>query len=361
MQGRFISRRLMRAKCCRKLFLLCALVVVVAVGRGEAQGAAPWCVIVHGNLVQNNIVLADLFENQKLMLSIAELISIGDRDLRDRPYVDMSYFWGPEWMHYPNDERSLDKLEPKTGNQHGRFYPAYASREAVVTFDEASGPLRRKITKDGLEILAKYGIPIRVAQAFGPMPLRIGLPRALTDQDIASVGQALESEGRPWLLDGGPAQFGTAQFIYAFLPATFSTPTLRRGTVIFLERRNSRTIFQRPTLADPWDVQRTESYAQVAIPGRNFDDIQGDEDVNRPFRIPGKFEDAEIVSLVNFIRSDPPARGSTIQHWPILSITRKADDSFEVLLRGGINYGQFVGLRKTSESWVIVDGGAWGA
>ena len=149
----------------RKLFILSVAVIVVASLGRQADAAAPWLVMFHGNLLQNRIVLKDWHENQRLTLSVAEAANVPDRDLQDRPYIEVAYFWGPDWVNYPSDEASLKKLEPQSGNQHGRFYPAYGDAEAIVTFEEASGPLKRKMTPAGLEILAKYGIPIRVAKA----------------------------------------------------------------------------------------------------------------------------------------------------------------------------------------------------
>ena len=95
------------------------------------------------------------------MLSISAVASIRDADLQERPYIEMAYFWGPEWARYVVDGASMGKLQPKDGNQHGRFYPAYGNAEAVVTFDNipGSGPSKRRIKEEGLTIFRKYGIP----------------------------------------------------------------------------------------------------------------------------------------------------------------------------------------------------------
>src|SRR5262245_17802316 len=143
------------------------------------------------------------------------------------------------------------------------------------------------------------------------------------------------------------------QYAQAFLPATVSTPALRRGTVITVERRKP---------LDAWVAQRAESYAQVAIPGRNFDQIQGDQDLNRPFRVFGRFDDTELVQLVEFLRSNPPTPGvgpNAIQSWPILSIFRRGDDSVEVFLRGAANQGQVIMLRQAGQNWIAVSVRMW--
>jgi hypothetical protein len=69
---------------------------------------------------------------------------------------------------------------------------------------------------------------------------------------------------------------------------TDTSPVLRRGTVITLERRT------RPSVGE-WDVSRTESYGQVAILGRSFDDVHSDWDMNRPFR---------AIALTNPVRRE---------------------------------------------------------
>ena len=98
------------------------------------------------------------------------------------------------------------------------------------------------------------------------------------------------------------------------------------------------------------------------IPGRTFDQIEGDQDINRPFRVIGRFDDTELIRLVEFLRSNPPTRvggSNAIRPWPILSIDRKADDSVEVLLRGAVMQGQTITLRQAGQDWVIVRVGMW--
>jgi hypothetical protein len=204
-----------------------------------------------------------------------------------------------------------------------------------------------------------------LVQSATTMPLRTGeVARQLTEQDVAALELVLPSGEKPWLLNGDRAQFGNAQFVQAFLPATVSTAVLRRGTVINVERRNSRSGLERPKSDDAWVVQGTESYAQVAIAGRNFDQIQGDQDINRPFRTVGRFDDSELVRLIESLRSESTLTDrdlSSIQTWPILSVTRKMDDTVEVMLRGAVMQGQVIMLRQAGENWTVVVIGVWAA
>jgi hypothetical protein len=119
---------------------------------------------------------------------------------------------------------------------------------------------------------------------------------------------------------------------------------------------------ERRTPASPWVLGTTFSYAQVAIPGRRFDDIQGDRDINRPFRVVGQFDDMDLVRIVQYLRSNPPTRGGeAIRSWPILWVKRHADDSVEVPLMEGPSNGQAITLRQSGQDWVIVAIGGWAA
>jgi len=166
--------------------------------------------------------------------------------------------------------------------------------------------------------------------------------------------RVLPSGAKPWLLNGDPAQLAGFEYIQAYLPPTSATSTLRRGTVIGVMRRTSPLT--------EWTVTYSSTYAQVAIPGRAFDQIEGDQDINRPFQVTGNFDDTELVGLVRFLRSNPPTIGgeiNAIQPWPILSITRGADRSVQVTLRGAIMQGQEITVRQTDHDWTIIRVGMW--
>jgi len=115
----------------------------------------------NGNQLGKRIIIADWHENQKLMMSIREAATIEEGSLQDRPFIEMAYFWGPDWAHYVADGKSPEALRPEQGDQHGRFYPAYRDAEALVTLTEV-WPSNRRITQDGLNLLCKYGIPTRL-------------------------------------------------------------------------------------------------------------------------------------------------------------------------------------------------------
>src|SRR6266446_33890 len=201
---------------------------------------------------------------------------------------------------------------------------------------------------------------VSLAQSPVTTPLRGGAATELTEQDIAALQIVLPPGEKPWLLIGDRSLWTRGQFIQAYLPPTTSTAALRRGTMIRVGRRNQRNAFERPASSDPWIVERSESYAQVAIAGRNFDRIQGDQDMNRPFQVIGRFDDTELVRLVEAVRSSPTPRGSDpADASPLVSIDRKSDDSAEIRLRRDAFHGQVLWARRAGQDWTVVVVGMW--
>jgi hypothetical protein len=136
-----------------------------------------------------------------------------------------------------------------------------------------------------------------LSQSTDPTPIKIGAATQLTGQDIAAINKLLPE--KPWLVNGPPTQFSFQQFLQAYLPPT-TTSGIRRGTysevVRRLELRTGRPMGE-------WTTDRRYEYAQVAIPGRPFDEIRDEHDLNRPFRVLGNFEDEAIIGIVAAIRS----------------------------------------------------------
>jgi hypothetical protein len=217
-----------------------------------------------------------------------------------------------------------------------------------------------------LKIASQFAVLFALLMQSPATPSRIGDKAIeLSQEDVAAIQRTLPADAKPWLLEGERGQVVLLEYIEAYLSPTDTTPALRRGTVITVMRRTLPPVGE-------WNVSRTDSYGQVAIPGRSFDDIHSEWDINRPFRILGRFSDDELARLVQLLRSDapvtgvdriftlPPLRASDhIQPWPILSIQRKDDDSVDVNLRGGNLRGQQVILRQVGQDWVIVSVAMW--
>jgi hypothetical protein len=200
---------------------------------------------------------------------------------------------------------------------------------------------------------------VTVGQA--PTVIRIGeVARELTNTDVADLVQTMPAGSKPWLLIGERGQSPTGQTIEAYLPPVTSTPEVRRGSMIPLRR------FVRNTAApEPWTVitnyQRGGatpiSYAQVLLAGRSFDQIQGDDDTNRPFILKGNPKDNDLVEVVSVLRASRLNRypgGGYISGLPILNMDWQTNYFVVVDLRdGGILKQQRATLKKEGAVWVI--------
>jgi len=99
----------------------------------------------------------------------------------------------------------------------------------------------------------------------------------------------------------------------------------------------------------------------VAIPGRPFEEILNDQDLNRPFRVTGAFQNEELVELVTFIRSNPAVpegqmwAGVKVGKLPITSIERRPDGSVNVEWRfDPPNQGEAAVIEDRGVGWVLV-------
>jgi hypothetical protein len=82
--------------------------------------------------------------------------------LRGRPSLRLSLFWGPRWNEYLGAGNSPARLRPADADQHGRFYPAWHGRPAAIDLPWA-GQWPRLVSQRALRILARFGVPVRLA------------------------------------------------------------------------------------------------------------------------------------------------------------------------------------------------------
>ena len=145
-----------------------------------------------------------------------------------------------------------------------------------------------------------------------PPPLVFG-PQAATIRpaDIEAIARAVAPYGgAPWLLRDfrrtPEMRNGERRWIAtAYLAPSSATAELRRGSLVAL---TTAPTTQNSPDPDTWsidDPSRILTWAQVALPGRLFDDVTSELDENLPLTITGKITDADLVSSVRFIRSRP--------------------------------------------------------
>jgi len=206
-------------------------------------------------------------------------------------------------------------------------------------------------------------IAVAIVQSASPVLPRTGdVARALTEQDIAAMTPLLPAEAKPWYLNGDSPLIlpgGSTQYMQVYLQPTTATTAIRRGQVLTITRRISSGV---PPTA--WMARPLEKYAQVEVPGKSFEQIDGDEDINRPFRVEGDFEDGELVRIVKFLRTGPEVRterngNGFIRVLPLLLLRRESPTRVSITLRGQAGSGQSVVLEKQGQDWVPVAFGYW--
>jgi hypothetical protein len=179
---------------------------------------------------------------------------------------------------------------------------------------------------------------------------------ALSDADVAEVLRLADcGSASPWLLTGWQGMVSDREFTQIFCGADSIDRQLRRGQTSEVWRERSG-----PKVWGPWSRLAKHRYAQVAPPDR-FDQIYSEHDIDRPFRVVGDFSDAELMDLVNFIRSKPGwvDRNRKVSdylrgEWPVVAVVRRADGTVDVRLHKKVLEWQQATLRRTADGWSIV-------
>jgi hypothetical protein len=177
----------------------------------------------------------------------------------------------------------------------------------------------------------------------------------MTVEEIASI-EAMAGE-KPWLVDGrqqlGPP--GKSETIQVYFPATTVAPNLRRGAYMTFTRNLDPL--------GPWQgVGSARPYYQIPIPGRPYEQIVNDNDLNLPFTVKGDFQNEDLVEVVAFIRSNPGLPQNSgpgnVGTSPISFIERQTDGSVRVEWRfeplRGTGQGQRAILEKRGTSWALI-------
>jgi hypothetical protein len=204
---------------------------------------------------------------------------------------------------------------------------------------------------------------VGVSQALSP--LRVGdVAQQLSAQDVVDIERAGSAAGSPpWLLVSVRGQIVGLQSVAMYLAPEAATNELRRGRMVELVRVSLQANIASTTRLTPgvWTVKGTGNYAQVRVADRDFDRIEDDRDVNRPFQVEGKFDDVELVSLVRFLRSSPmgptpdarTATGPVHGEWPIERLVRQSTSVDIDLIAGRLEWER-VRLHRQGPDWVIL-------
>ena len=147
------------------LALVAASVVSVAM-------AAPRIIRIEGQPLTRPVVLSQWSENEELVHAMFDVASVLPGRFAGRSCLKFSFFWATKWNAYVDAGKPVSELKAEEAEQHGCFYPAVGDEPAVFVFAaDDKGPdgnsarirgLTRWVRPPALDVLSKYGIPIRV-------------------------------------------------------------------------------------------------------------------------------------------------------------------------------------------------------
>src|SRR5580765_203657 len=208
-----------------------------------------------------------------------------------------------------------------------------------------------------------------IALVTGQMSIIGGRARTLlSEKDVQQITRLASANHRtPWLLDVDRSMVLPEEwFVDAYLTADSETASLRRGRVTKLVGRVVGNIAQQ------WRVESHGRYAQVALPGIALRTTIENSDINRPFRVNGRFSDEELLDLVIFIRRSPskptiPDDANGTIHFevpdridgamPILEMRRQRNTV--LIWLGAARSGQRVVLQRVNRQWKINELTGW--
>ena len=156
----------------------CGRLGLLLLAGGLLRAAAPVFLAISGPALKERMVLASPVQAtcycgpvaQFMQAAVSgEYVTVDPESLKGRPYLDLRFYWGPEWVRYAEAGGRGESLRPDQANQRGRFYPAAGSMPAIVEVDASpdfpgkpvDSPYRT-ISDRGLQMLKELGLPVRI-------------------------------------------------------------------------------------------------------------------------------------------------------------------------------------------------------
>jgi hypothetical protein len=183
----------------------------------------------------------------------------------------------------------------------------------------------------------------------------------------AAVRVATTDRGAPWAIFAGHSQgLPETTYVDAFLPPTLSTSRLRRGV---MQRLECRPAVARGSCSDWQATESLETYVQVADKATFSTGLNVRSASERPITVEGAFSDADLVSLVAFIRSKPqfasPADGTVSYpagvsgEYPTMWIAAEARGLVSVGMSDDRWVGETATVRRAPKGWILVKVVSW--
>jgi hypothetical protein len=140
---------------------------------------------------------------------------------------------------------------------------------------------------------------------------------------------------------------------YLFLEPDVLGKRVLRGGVLRLGANEPPSV----PIRSLWAIRASQSYAYIPIAGRQLGEIEGANDLAWPFILDAEFDDDTLISVVEFIRSQPPipvpAFLKSVPAEPIGSIARDGDAIVVGLRPREEAMGHAVWLVRKDGRWVI--------
>ena len=199
-------------------------------------------------------------------------------------------------------------------------------------------------------------------------PARMGgIAERLRAQDVQRIAALTTSpKDMVWLLEGMGSQVLPERWhVEAYLLPDSNGAQVRRGRVLQVSSLITNGS------ASEWRRDGAARYAQVRIAGRPFGRTPSVLDLDRPFLLDDEFTDAELSSIVSFVRSSPKQSkrlpdgtlysiGLDVDGaLPIVEIRRQTGGDPMAILSRSPGVGQTVVLHAVGRRWTIVEVGYW--
>ena len=218
------------------------------------------------------------------------------------------------------------------------------------------------MTKNAIVALVLAVTVARVAGQAADFALQRFGSLSVSDVEVAQIADLVVSTGkRPWLLRSPHTMELDVRLAYLFLEPDLTGARVHRGRLLTL--RADGAPYSPPR--SPWRLGDSRSYAYIPSQGRRAGEIRSERDSDWPFTVQGEFDDETLISLVDFIRSQPhlpmvPAGQAPqqVSGAPISVIARRSDNIF-IGLRTGDLQGEDITVVRQNGQWVITDFGMW--
>ena len=146
----------------RRLVVACSMIALAGAIATTAMAAAPRLILVDQGGLERPIVLTDWGNNGTFLVEWHRARPASNERIRSRPSYRISFMWGPFWSDFVPTKKALRALRASDTDVHGRFWPAWRSRPAVVDLGHGVFVGLRQATPTQLRILRRVGVPVRV-------------------------------------------------------------------------------------------------------------------------------------------------------------------------------------------------------